>query len=115
MLSALQDVALAYLRRDHEAIPFWRMAAVSVDELRQRATALGIGEVVDTEAVPGGGTVPGIAIPSVGVALDGDHGAALRRHDPPVIARVSEGRTILDLRTVDPVDDPVVAKAVAAL
>jgi L-seryl-tRNA(Ser) seleniumtransferase len=115
VLSALQDVALAYLRRDHEAIPFWRMAAASVAELRQRAVALGAGEVVDTEAVPGGGTVPGVTIPSVGIALDGDRSAALRRNDPPVIARVSDGRTILDLRSVDPTDDPVVAKAVAGL
>ena len=34
-------------------------------------------------------------------------------HDPPVIARVHDGRTICDLRTVDPADDPVLAKALA--
>jgi len=32
-----------------------------------------------------------------------------------VIARVAEGRTVLDLRTVEPDDDPVVAAALARL
>lgn len=120
VLGALQDVTLAYLRRDGDAIPFWRMAAAPVEELRARATALvaaGKGglEIVDCDSVPGGGSVPGLTIDSVGLALDGDHSAALRSNDPPVIARVHDQRTILDLRSVDPADDPVVAKALAAL
>jgi L-seryl-tRNA(Ser) seleniumtransferase len=115
VLAALQETALAYLRRDGDAIPFWRMAAVPVDALRARAAALGAGEVVDCEAVPGGGSVPGLTLPSAGIALEGDHTAALRAGDPPVVARVADGRTILDLRTVDPSDDPLVAKAVAAV
>ena len=120
VLGALQETALAYLRRDGDAIPFWRMAAVPVEALRARAQALAAGaggpvEVVECESVPGGGSVPGLVIPSAGVALDGDHTAALRTADPPVIARVHEGRTYLDLRTVDQTDDTVVAKALASL
>jgi L-seryl-tRNA(Ser) seleniumtransferase len=72
-----------------------------------------LGEVVACESVPGGGSVPGLTIPSAGVALDGDHTAALRSFDPPVIARVEDGRTIVDLRSVDPADDAVVLKAIA--
>lgn len=120
VLGALQQTAMAYLRRDGDAVPFWRMAALAVDALRSRAEALaepaGPGvDVVDCESVPGGGSVPGLVIPSVGLALAGDHADALRAGDPPVIARVHEGRTILDLRTVDPADDAVVAKALASL
>jgi L-seryl-tRNA(Ser) seleniumtransferase len=111
VLAALQEVALAYLRRDGDAIPFWRMAGRPVDELRRRAEALGVGEVVDCASVPGGGSTPGTTIPSAGVAVDGDLTAELRSFDPPVIARVHEGRTVLDLRTVDPADDAVVAAA----
>ncbi|HVF76160.1 MAG TPA: L-seryl-tRNA(Sec) selenium transferase [Acidimicrobiales bacterium] len=111
VLSALQDVALAYLRRDGDAIPFWRMASVPVEALRQRAAALGVGTVVECLSVPGGGSAPGVEIPSAGIALDGDRTAALRSFDPPVIARVVDGRTVLDLRAVDPADDPVVAEA----
>ncbi|HEX2699499.1 MAG TPA: L-seryl-tRNA(Sec) selenium transferase [Acidimicrobiales bacterium] len=123
VLGALQATALAYLRRDGDAIPFWRMAAVPVAALRARALALeaaagGAGpaiEVVDCESVPGGGTVPGLVIPSAGAALDGDHADALRAGELPVIGRVHEGRTVLDLRTVDPADDATVGKAIASL
>jgi L-seryl-tRNA(Ser) seleniumtransferase len=111
VLAALQQTALAYLRRDGDAIPFWRMAALPVAELRSRAEALAVGRVVDTVAVAGGGSVPGQEVPSAGVAIDGDHAEALRAHDPPIVARVHEGATVCDLRTVDPVDDPLVAKA----
>ena len=113
VLGALQETALAYLRRDGDAIPFWRMAGTTVDVLRARAAALGTGDVCDTVAVAGGGSVPGQDIPSAGVSLPGDHVSRLRTNDPPVIARVHAGRTVCDLRTVDPADDPVVAKALA--
>jgi len=115
VLTAMQETALAYLRRDGMAIPFWRMASVPVEELRARAASMVVGDVVECESVPGGGSVPGLGIPSAGVALDGDHTAALRASDPPVIARVVDGRTILDLRTVDPADDNAVAKALCTL
>jgi L-seryl-tRNA(Ser) seleniumtransferase len=111
VLGALQATALAYLRNDGDAIPFWRMATLDVAGLRLRAQALGAGRPVDTAAVAGGGSVPGLEIASAGVAIDGDHTAALRSHEPPVIARVHEGRTVCDLRTVEVADDPVVAKA----
>ena len=114
VLAWLQQTALAYLRRDGDAIPFWRMAAVPVAELRVRAEALGVGRVVDTVAVAGGGSVPGQEVPSAGVALDGDHAEALRAHDPPIIARVHDGATVCDLRTVDPADDALLGKALAA-
>jgi L-seryl-tRNA(Ser) seleniumtransferase len=119
VLSALQDVALAYLRRDAaETIAFWRQATVPADELAARARAIAAGtgsEAVATEALPGAGSAPGATIPSWGVALAGDHLAALRAHDPPVIARAAGGTTVLDLRAVEPADDVVLVAAVDAL
>ena len=113
VLGALEQVGLAYLERDGQRVPFWRMATVAVSELRARAEALGKGDVVECSSVTGGGTLPGVEIPSAGVAIDGDVTAALRAAAPkPVIARVDEGRTILDLRTVDPKDDVLLAAAV---
>jgi L-seryl-tRNA(Ser) seleniumtransferase len=114
VLGALQQVALAYLERRASELPLWRMAGRSQAELRDRASALRVGTVIDTEAVPGGGTLPGIEIPSAGIALDGDLTVPLRGHTPPVVARVRDDRTVLDLRTVDPEDDPLVAAAVRA-
>jgi L-seryl-tRNA(Ser) seleniumtransferase len=115
VLDALQDVALAYLRRDAgRTLPLWRMLSTPVDELRRRAGALGVGRVVDCQSVTGGGTLPGIEIPSAGVAVDGDVTAPLRAADPPVIARAVDGSTVCDLRTVAPEEDPVLAKALSA-
>ncbi|MEY2454641.1 MAG: L-seryl-tRNA(Ser) seleniumtransferase [Acidimicrobiaceae bacterium] len=116
VLGALEQVALAYLERDGRRIPFWRMATIAVHELRARAEALGRGVVVECASVTGGGTLPGVEIPSVGVALDGDVTARLRSAKPkPVIARVDDDRTILDLRTVDPSDDALLVAALGAL
>ena len=115
VLHALQDLALAYLRRDGDAIPFWRMATLAIDDLRSRAAAIAPDLVVDTMAVPGGGTLPGVEIPSVGLRLDGDRTADLRAGTPPVIARVADQATLLDLRTVHPDDDAVLGSALDRL
>lgn len=115
VLAALQQTALAYLRRDGEAIPFWRMAAAPAEQLRARANALGSGRVIDTVSVPGGGSLPGVEIASVGVAFDGDRTAALRDHLPPVIARVHDGLTVCDLRSVLPEQDDQLGRAVQQL
>jgi L-seryl-tRNA(Ser) seleniumtransferase len=122
VLDALQSTALAYLRRDGAAIPFWRMATIQTDELRRRAEALwaqagpDVGaRVVECESVPGAGSTPGMVIPSAGIAIDGDHTQVLRAFDPPLIARVRDACTVVDLRTVESGDDPLVAKAVATL
>ena len=114
VLSALQQTALAYLRRDGDAIPFWRMAQTSVLELEARAEALGVGSPVHTMSMPGGGSLAGEEFPSAAVEIEGDVSDALRNAEVPVIARVRDHSTVLDLRTVNPDDDALVAKAVAS-
>ncbi len=119
VLGALQDLALSYLERDGQAIPFWRMASASLDELQQRAEEIvanaQTGTVVETTAVPGGGTLPTVEIPSFGIALTGDHREPLRSAELPVMARVNENTTFLDMRSVDPADDTHIAAALARL
>jgi L-seryl-tRNA(Ser) seleniumtransferase len=121
VLDALQRTALAYLHRDPDAVPFWRMATASVDALRARTEAIvdrlpsDLARVVPCASVTGGGTLPGVEIPSVGLAVDGDHAAALRERSLPVVARVVEGVTVCDLRTVDPGDDAELAAALRDL
>jgi L-seryl-tRNA(Ser) seleniumtransferase len=116
VLAALQGVALAYLRRDAGAIPLWRMVDIDLQELRRRAEAVAasVGPPVvaaETEAVVGAGSASGFPLVSAGVAVPGDLAAALRGHDVPVMARVVRGRTVLDLRCVDPIDDDLLARA----
>ncbi len=119
VLAALQETALAYLRKDGAAVPFWAMVATPVEALDRRAGAVvaaaGCGTVVTVDALPGAGSAPGITMPSRAVAIDGDRLAALRAHQPPVIARVRDGRTICDLRTVHPDDDAIVVSALRGL
>ena len=116
VLSAIQSTTLSYLNRRGNDIAFWRMASLSQDDLRARLTAYpDAATVVETEAVPGGGTLPGVSIPSIGVRISGDHLATLRDRDVPIIARIEDGDTIVDLRSIDPTDDADVAAAIAPL
>ena len=119
VLAMVQQVALAYLGRSvTDDVPLWRMAAATVDDLRTRAArvvaALGHGEVVDLDAVPGAGSAPGAVIPSAGLRFDGDLLSALRDQPVAVVARCRAGSTWLDLRTIDPADDDVVTAALGA-
>ena len=120
-LAALQSVALAYLAGDGDAIPLWRMAAAPVGLLRERAEALAAAvagaKVVDTEAVAGGGSLPGLTIPSCGVSVEvPDADATLAKlRDGGIVARVDAGAVICDLRTVAPSDDARLAAALATI
>lgn len=114
VLNSLEKVALSYLHRDGNAIPFWRMATLSVEELRSRAEAINPLWVENTFSTPGGGTLPGVEIPSVGLVVPDDYSESLRLNDPPIICRVVDNSTICDLRTVHPNDDEVVAAALEA-
>jgi L-seryl-tRNA(Ser) seleniumtransferase len=109
---------------EHE-LPVWRMIAATEDDLARRATALagalraeGIGaEVVATRSTVGGGSLPEETQPSRAVALGGHAtrlAERLRRADPPVIGHVVEERFALDLRSVLPEDDHLLARTVTA-
>ncbi|MER6582999.1 L-seryl-tRNA(Sec) selenium transferase, partial [Nonomuraea sp. NPDC001023] len=55
---------------------------------------------------------PGVSLPSAAVALDRRAAAALRRARPPVLARVEDGRCLLDLRAVPSGHDDTLLAAV---
>jgi L-seryl-tRNA(Ser) seleniumtransferase len=119
-LAALQQTALVYLSGDATSIPLWRMATAPLDGLRARAERIAAAvtgaKVVDTEAVAGGGSLPGLTIPSVGVALrptNANETLTVLR-DSGVIARVDDGDVVCDLRSVDPDDDRLIVAALAA-
>ena len=86
-------------------VPVLRAAAEPAAAVRERAERLAArlgGDVVATTARVGGGAVPLLEIESFACALDGGDqlAAALRSADPPVVARVQEGRVLLDCRTL---------------
>ena len=86
-------------------VPVLRAVAEPAAAVRERAERLAArlgGDVVATTARVGGGAVPLLEIESFACALDGGDqlAAALRSADPPVVARVQEGRVLLDCRTL---------------
>ncbi len=122
-LIALQRILLAFAAKTAcSDIPFWSMATSSVDSLRRRAEnvcgavapSLGV-RIIETVALPGAGSTPGAAIPSVAIALNGDCTARLRAMPVPVIARRDGTTTLLDLRSVAASDDSVIADSLNSL
>jgi L-seryl-tRNA(Ser) seleniumtransferase len=127
--AALESTLLAYVRRDHDAIPTLRMMRFSKDEVGKRAEELAARihspklkvEVLDGESILGGGAAPSSVLATRVLALTCEDlsadelAARLRASEPPIIARVEEGRVLLDLRTVFPEQDSVVASAVGRI
>ena len=78
-------------------------------------------EIIDGESVIGGGAAPSAVLPTrllaltcEGVSAD-ELAARLRTSNPPIIARVEEGRVLLDLRTVFAEQDEIIAVALNRL
>ncbi|MDX6402412.1 MAG: L-seryl-tRNA(Ser) seleniumtransferase [Gaiellaceae bacterium] len=98
-----------------EQIPVVRMLRESPETVRARATRLAElvgGEVEETVARAGGGALPLTELPSFACAVEEELAAKLRTGDPPVIAIVRDGRTLLDCRTLTDAD---VEETVAAV
>ena len=109
--------------RAQSTVPVAAMIAMPLDAIERRARVLattlntmGIrASVVDGESTIGGGSAPGSTLPTKLVAIE--HSSAqqterwLRERDVPIIARIDNDRVVLDLRTVDPDDDRILAAA----
>ncbi len=108
-----------------ERVPVWRMIALTPDELRERARRLvnaagERGSLRDGSSMIGGGSLPGEGLPTTLCAIEApgaanDLAAALRAHDPPIVARVQDGLVLLDPRTIDSDELPDVERALRAL
>lgn len=129
-LAALEATLEAYARNTHfDEIPTLHMIALPPETLAQRARALAERivrpelqvEVVAGQSAVGGGAAPTAHLPTTLVALQHTHLSAaeierrLRLNDPPIIARISDGRVLLDLRTVAPEEEHAVLDALAKL
>ena len=101
--------------RARETVPVLRMLTRTPESIEARAVAVaaalessGLYEcaIVDGRSTIGGGTTPGLTLPTrlLAVTRRGYSAsaleAALRRLLPPVIARIERDRLVLDLRTV---------------
>jgi L-seryl-tRNA(Ser) seleniumtransferase len=115
-IAALEGTLALYLDRPDE-IPVLRMLREPAESVRVRAARLAeacAGEVEETVARVGGGALPLVELPSFACAVEEELAAALRGHDPPVIAIVRDGRTLLDCRTLTDDEADEAAEAVLA-
>ena len=102
-LAALEATLADHLAGRRDQLPVWRSLLLTVAELEPRAAAVA-GEglesiLVEVDPAPAGAT---------------EVLARLRAGDPPVVARVERDRVVVDLRTVPPEQDALVARALAA-
>jgi L-seryl-tRNA(Ser) seleniumtransferase len=129
--AALEATLVAYLREDYDSIPALRMMRLTDDQIDERAEhmmrklhisapKLSV-EVVAVQSIIGGGSAPGATLASRALAVSSHEMGAdviarkLREWGTPVIARLEEGRVLLDLRTVEPEQDEVVVAAVESI
>ena len=122
-LAALQATLAIYLEGRANELPLWHMLTASSDDLRTRAQHLarsieeelsssGVkAEVVPTEAVAGGGSLPASQLVSFAVAVShpersaSNIAARLRAGNPPVVGRIENDAVLIDMRAVLPNQD----------
>ena len=118
-LAALEGtLAVALDPESRDAVPVLRMLHEPVESVRARAERLAElvgGEVEDTVARVGGGALPLAELPSAACAVNEELADQLRLGDPPVVALVRDGRTLLDCRTLTDAEVDEVAAVVLAL
>ncbi len=117
--AALEATLMDYLLERFDSIPVTKMLRLSAMEIQLRCQRIAnelnsanlSAEVIPVKSLIGGGTAPASRLPSAALALHHETLSpqslllALRRLRPPVIARISEDRVLLDLRTVEPESD----------
>ena len=124
-LAALEATLRQRLMRKEAEIPVARMLRVPAADIRRRAALWLVklgdrgvdAELVDDSSAVGGGSLPEHAMPTVLLALKGPASKladALRRGNPPVIARIAKDRCCLDARTVLRGEDEILIDAVEA-
>jgi len=129
--ATLEATLLAYLREDYDSIPALRMMRISEDALARRAEEMTKllrsscpnlrVDVIESRSVLGGGAAPGSTLPTRVLAVKSESMnpdelcTRLRQGDAPVIARVEEGRVLLDLRTVEPAQEAAIVAALESI
>jgi L-seryl-tRNA(Ser) seleniumtransferase len=129
--AALEGTLAEYAAgRAAATIPVQRMLSMTADEIRGRSEALAASvgairgwraEIVPGVSAIGGGSGPGIELPTWLVVVHRDGltpdalSARLRTLSPPIVARIERDRVLFDLRTVCPEVDTALASLLATL
>jgi L-seryl-tRNA(Ser) seleniumtransferase len=115
-LAALETTLRLALESPDE-IPVLHMLREPAESVRTRAQRLARlvgGDVEETVARAGGGSLPLAELPSFACAIEENLATPLRLGDPPVVGIVRDGRLLLDCRTLTAAEIDEAAAAVAA-
>jgi L-seryl-tRNA(Ser) seleniumtransferase len=133
-ITALECTLRAYLRTDWNALPTQRMIRLTTAEISERATKFLQSlqpllanvdaelEIANGASLVGGGSTPAQSLPTKVIRISSTRHSAtqlearLRRPSTgiPVIARIEDGRLLLDLRTVFPEQDATLRDSLVA-
>ena len=121
---ALETTLRNLLLERWDQVPALAMIRQSGPELRARAEKFQasldgvLTEMVEGRSVIGGGATPEQPLPAWLIAVECpdvvEAERRCRQYDPPVIARIENGRLLFDLRTVFPWEDEELARAIRA-
>jgi L-seryl-tRNA(Ser) seleniumtransferase len=129
-LAALEATLVSHQKEVADAeVPVIQMLSLTAGEIEQRAKSVIEGleessvkfDLISGESTLGGGAGPTSNVPTTLIAIThGDRSAQdiehqLRTSAPPIICRISEGRVLLDLRTVFPDQLPALQTALKQL
>ncbi|MEP7363232.1 MAG: L-seryl-tRNA(Sec) selenium transferase [Acidobacteriota bacterium] len=125
VIAALERALRATLLENWDDLPASRMIRATAGEIRERALCLAARlppplapELIPGESVIGGGSTPEQTLPTWLLAFSAGatkHEERLRQGEPPVIARMEKDRLVLDLRTVDPSEEPDLVRRLIAV
>jgi L-seryl-tRNA(Ser) seleniumtransferase len=122
-LAALEATLVSHQRGGAD-VPVIQMLSATAAELEQRARNVAEGlnvELLAGESALGGGAGPTSTFPTTLIAITHPEKSAqeieheLRNFSPPIISRISEGKVLLDLRTVFDDQLPAIRAALAAI
>src|SRR3989442_12401586 len=124
-LAGLEATLRQRLAGHLDDIPVERMLRMPIEEIRRRGGMWSVkleergvkNTLTPGESAVGGGSLPGHALPTMLIALAGPASRlanALRRGDPPVVARIEKDACCLDPRTVLRGEDEQLIDAVEA-
>jgi L-seryl-tRNA(Ser) seleniumtransferase len=118
---ALETTLRLLLLEHWDRLPVLQMIREPAERVRQRAESLvarlNLADVrlEQGKSVIGGGSTPQQSLPTWLVVISTPQAAAierkLRQSEPPVIARIDEGRLLLDLRTVSHDEEELLGRA----
>ena len=128
-LAALEATLVSHQRdRAETEVPVIQMLALTPEEIELRARGVMDAiksdlelEIVAGESTIGGGAGPTSTLPTRLIAVSHPRKSAdeiehhLRRSSPPIIARISEGKVLLDLRTVFLDELPAILEALKSI